>query len=74
MLRLLLIVLAMMAAAVVPDPTFSAASKWTHPTPDYEYYAKHVGAPTPTSGTVLNRQATITTTTLVNLATPSKSG
>ena len=29
-----------MAAAVVPDPTFSAlyddASKWTHPTLDYE--------------------------------------
>ena len=32
-----------MAAPVVPDPTFSAlyddATKWTHPTLDYEYYA-----------------------------------
>ena len=36
-----------MAAAVVPDPTFSALyddpSKWTHPTLDYEYYTERVG-------------------------------
>ena len=52
-------VLATMAAAVVPDPTFSTlyndASKWTHPTLDYEYYAARVGAPTPTAGTVMDR-------------------
>ena len=52
-------VLAAMAAAVVPDPTFSAlyndASKWTHPILDYEYYAACIGAPTPTAGTVMDR-------------------
>ena len=60
-----------MAAPVVPDPTFYAlyddATKWTHPTLDYEYYAERVGAPTPTVGTVMDRPNTITT--LVNLAT-----
>ena len=38
-----------MAAPVIPDPTFSAlyddATKWTHPTLDYEYYTDRVGAP-----------------------------
>ena len=60
-----------MAAAVVPDPTFSAlyddASKWTHPTLDYEYYTKCVGAPNPTTANTMDRPATVTT--LVNLAT-----
>ena len=60
-----------MAAAVVPDPTFSAlyddASKWTHPTLDYEYYTEGVGAPNPTTGNTMDRPATVTT--LVNLAT-----
>ena len=61
----------MMAAPVVPNPTFSAlyddASKWTHPTLDYEYYTERVGALAPTVGTVMDRPNTITT--LVNLAT-----
>ena len=61
-----------MAAAVVPDPTFSAlyndASKWTHPTVDYEYYTERVGAPNPvTANTRMDRPNTVTT--LVNLAT-----
>ena len=60
-----------MAAPVVPDPTFSAlyddATKWTHPTLDYEYYTERVGAPNPTTGNTMDRPATVTT--LVNLAT-----
>ena len=60
-----------MAAPVVPDPTFSAlyddASKWTHPTLDYEYYTERVGAPNPTTTYTMDRPATVTT--LVNLAT-----
>ena len=60
-----------MAAPVVPNPTFSAlyddASKWTHPTLDYEYYADCVGAPTPTTADTMDHPVTITT--LVNLAT-----
>ena len=48
-----------MASAVVPDPTFSAlyddASKWTHPTVDYEYYTECVGAPTPVTGNTMDR-------------------
>ena len=59
-----------MAAPVVPDPTFSAlyddASKWTHPTVDYEYYTERVGAPNPTTTNTMDRPTTITT--LVNLA------
>lgn len=48
----------MMAATLVPDLTFSTlcndASKWSHPTPDYEYYVARVSAPTPTIlGTVI---------------------
>ena len=64
-----------MAAPVVPDPTFSAlyddATKSTHPTLDYEYYAERVGAPTPTTGNTMNCQNTITT--LVNLVTRTPS-
>ena len=60
-----------MAALVVPDPTFSAlyndASKWTHPTVDYEYYTERVGAPNPITGNTMDRPATITM--LVNLST-----
>ena len=60
-----------MAAAVVPDPTFSAlyddASKWTHPTLDYKYYTERVGALNPTTGNMMDRPTTVTT--LVNLAT-----
>ena len=45
-----------MAAAVIPDPTFSTlygnASKWSDCTPDYEYYAPGVSAPTPTGSLV----------------------
>ena len=60
-----------MAAPVVPDPTFDAlyddATKWTHPTLDYLYYAEWVGAPTPTTGNLMDRPMTITI--LTNLAT-----
>ena len=58
-----------MAAAVVPDPTFSAlyndASKWTHPTVDYEYYTECVGALNPVTAATNDRPTTITM--LVNL-------
>ena len=62
-----------MATPVLPDPTFDAlyndGTKWTHPTLlDYEYYyAERVGAPTPTTGNLMDRPTTITT--LTNLAT-----
>ena len=62
-----------MAAAVIPDPAFSAlyndASKWSYPTPNYEYCPVWVGAPTQTVGTVMDHPTTITM--LVNQSTCS---
>ena len=67
-----------MAAPVVPDPTFDAlyddTTKCTHPTLDYLYYAERVGAPTPTTGNLMDCPKTITTLTNLATRTPTQIG